>query len=707
MKDLFRWCLVALAFALLASNAQSQVTWKQTNGPFGGSVNSLFVTQSTTIYALMRNGWYVSYDHKTWARAPFTLEFGTISELRGQTPQGTLLASFIGNDSVTQGLAYSSDDGLHWDSAVGGFNSYSTNTQYYPLYSSSYGDLRQSTDDGRTWVSTGHNGGLSFRSARNTFFLYGRGYQEAYGDDRGHFIGYRWVEGNSGRSVDTGKTYSQVLSGTCWAMVEIDSLLLAFVSFGEPSFGYLPSSLSIFVSSDDGRTWTPRFPSPPFCIIVKHGRNLIGVKNNGALFQSSDIGITWDSIGASFETSSQLHCLVVDSIGRPYVALDNGFRGLENGTWQFHNAGFLSAFVGIIGCDRDHNLYALSNEQLWFTSDGDNWLNASLPPHPFSQFPISKQRYFVGCGTPSYNEHGVCPLFRSIDLGATWIETSVKAKNLVAISDDTLFAADTLSIFMSVDGGISWTKQYSFNSFLCDISVKNHVIYAAVGNDVPVYHNQFLESSDFGVSWKPSNGAGFAAGSIGDSLILQFAGSYNYHVLFPAIDSIRYLGAGDGPMANDSGGSLYMSSHQMDDVVNVFSSSSQTWQNCANNLPKDQIMAISAGPKGKVYVATANHSVWRTATADELDVATNRPSDENRINIEVIQGKIFVVISSNLSREAELNLFDERGICVRHFAAVKTDEPVQYIQLPNDLRGAYWLRLIFGERSYVRGIILY
>jgi photosystem II stability/assembly factor-like uncharacterized protein len=224
----------------------------------------------------------------------------------------------------------------------------------------------------------------------------------------------------------------------------------------------------VYLSTDNGKTWTKKFSLPFFgegAIVINPVNGYIFVTNNMWLYRSTDRGENWVRIANVLSIND----IVITPSGEIYMGTSENIH--------------------------------------YSTDNGDTWVerNKSLP---FA----SNQNYSLTLGTDStlyawsdrYEPKGV---YRSTDGGDTWLPSSnytdVYIRGLTISDDGSIFATAyyNAGVLKSTDGGVTWIQA---NTYL-GVELDNKIIYNSVTRDIFVsdlYNSWIFRSTDLGASWE-------------------------------------------------------------------------------------------------------------------------------------------------------------------------------------------------------------
>ncbi len=486
--------ILVLLFLLAGVPSESGAQWVQTNGPPGGNVAALavsegrilaagnrvigsdddgdnwvqmdsvpstpraFVVNGTNIYVINGNVSRSTDKGESWK----PLGWSSVSSLAfsGQT---LLAGKFYGGDYPSGSAGYSSDNGTHWKDLLLGnsieFYDRSTavtlvafigtkllvSTLPYTHYGSHMsnvdvpGGTYLSTDTGRSW-------NLVYGDPLNTVVTMG---DNVFGGN------------SSGLLLSSKKGWQHVNSWpsnlAVTALAAIGPNILAGTDHG-----------GIYRSTDSGITW---FPTDPKLIpqainaIAANGQSIFAATGDG-LFRSTDDGMNWRSLGITWSTGYGLAIagsnLLAVNYNNFYLSPDNGetwsymHKGLRDwvyssetwqGTWPIE---FAAMGTNLIVCTDSGLLHSPDNGLSWKTV---------MPQSVWGHLSINGEAIYLANAQQVY---------RSDDSGMTWttVDTGVGlhlSLSAIAVSGSTIVVGDVYErVFRSTDAGGSWTELSAF-----------------------------------------------------------------------------------------------------------------------------------------------------------------------------------------------------------------------------------------------------
>jgi photosystem II stability/assembly factor-like uncharacterized protein len=445
--------------------------WRQTNGPYGGTVRSFTETRSGAMFAVSFGGIFRSTNGGVeWQRMPFNLT--------NSTRYTAVTAD--SNNNIFVGAVY--------DFFIGG--------------------IYRSTDLGETWTST-----TSFPNVL-CFTISASGNM---------FAGFT---GGMLRSTDQGNSWTMVLSNGkyCGSAASVQS---AVVLAGTDS--------GIYRSTDNGLSWQVSnngLTSINVHSLISTSSNLICAGTDGGVFRSSDNGVSWASSGLFSDTISALAGALGGELfagtprGKLYHSTDNGTSwelwynfaaavlGLRatdsnniaasiygNGLHRYNASSRSWTLIGVpntpvklLSSEPQGRLYSVVNNALYFTTDrGGHWELLRPFANQISALIVSPTsgQLLLGIGNNIY---------KSNDRGMSFDSTRVDSAQVTSIAVDSsgrIYAGVFLQgIFRSTDNGLTWRFSGLGGGYVTSIVANHSGDLFATTNAWGVYR-----STDHGENW--------------------------------------------------------------------------------------------------------------------------------------------------------------------------------------------------------------
>ncbi|MFQ5640079.1 MAG: choice-of-anchor D domain-containing protein [bacterium] len=485
--------LALLMTFLLTNFVYSQpVIWEQTNGPFGGYINTFAVDSNDEIY--------------------------------------------VGTSGA--GVYRSFDDGDSWTQVIDGLTTLSINALVIGSEGQIFaggGGVFRSPDRGETWVAV--NNGLT-----NTFIkaLSVNSTGEIFAGSFG---------GGVFRSMDNGDSWVQMNNG----LTDVNIFALAINSSDSI---FAATNSGIFRSADNGDSWTQvnnDLPDISFRSLTVGPNDTVfagaygAAFSGGGVYRTENSGDSWTLVK---DNLTRVLSIVVKSSGDIFAGTESGvFRCQKSKTiWTPINNGLSDPKVQALAVNSQGDLFAgtLFGGGVFRSRDnGDTWAKANnglvnsrvtaIAVHPDGQ---------VFAGVLADIEEGFgYGMFRSSDNGDNWIEknnglTDLLVTALAINASGDIFAGTAGSVFRSLDNGDSWTE--TKNGLPSNNEVHTLAINSSGEIFVGMSGSGVYRSSDNGDSWQEKNNG--LQGQLIVSLAINssehlFAGAFADGGIFRSLDN--------------------------------------------------------------------------------------------------------------------------------------------------------------------------
>lgn len=589
MKTIFLTLFLG-ANALLRVSSQ-EITWIRTKGPLTDAyeVRHVLVTKSgIALAASDKYGLFRSLDSGlTWNR---------ITEIEGASVSALAMSDsgFVYASLPSGNLSKSSDGGLNWFRIQAKFrcNVLAVDGTNH-LYGSSYGDLKKSTDDGKTWKTIFAVDGVRSLAVREKTLVcvaWNSSTDEttlSVSSD----LGLTWTKRNPSNEVERCYLTNEgiLFVQDVWRLYRSSNLGIDYDTihtFGSKALSFAQSTSStifasqdagmIVQSNDSGKSWTRRSNAPLLhSIAVLNDQYLFGGANRSRIMRFDLRKDRWDTtqLGENRAEITGLHVtptnvLLVGSHSGHHWSSDGGYTWdnrssppLLRSFVQLNKDSLFTAGVGI-------GVYLFSGAQVRQRIVGldiDVW---DILWHP-KGFLFSTNQFW-----------GV---HRSSNYGEYWVETNLRTSSTYEIELDTggnLYATSNSIVMRSTDLGDSWEAlpAQPASSYLMPLLITRSKRIFTGYDDIHM-------SSDGGNTWNASglasirlerffelpNGIILAATTThgvlasrdsGKTWIETNAGLSQKYVTSFALDSNGYLYTG----GNDG---VYRSSHSITSVSDI------------------------------------------------------------------------------------------------------------------------------------------
>ena len=521
--------------------ASNENDWVQTNGPYGGHIDTLYATPEGILFAGTRGaGIFRSmYLGDSWTPVntglPFEPGEGLFASVFAQKG-GTLYAG-------SGGLYASTDDGDTWhhvptlQKRVSVSGVVIIGDRIY--ISMSEDGVWYSDDAGDSWIPM--NDGLENMSIREFSRI---GTTLVAGTENGAFRKKAdedsWTSINAGfveqplnmepiNSARVASGLDPVPMGLFPSGLRVDS----FTAMGDLLYIgiHTGGDDGLFRSDDEGDTWT-RITTEEMTHTVEalsaFGTTLYASTYGGGVFRSEDSGDSWTTVndGLTDRTVSALLAVSEDTV---FVGtLDGGvFRTTDGGnSWVEANTGLMGTSVSELEVVGD-KIYAGIGHRLVYSSDGgESWQPVQIPPLPISY-------HFSDLSEVGGKLYVAATRFAPGDVVGGIFQVDEERNSLIELSTDSeLYGIECMEIvgltfyvgtqgrgvFRWTQGSDSWTNLGLEGHFITALSVNGKEIYAGTPR------GEIFRSKHAGERWK------FIGSDMSNSFIsdLRWVGSTLY-----------------------------------------------------------------------------------------------------------------------------------------------------------------------------------
>jgi photosystem II stability/assembly factor-like uncharacterized protein len=665
---------------------------------------SCFAFTAGTLFAGTDSGVYRSRNYGlTWEAATNS---GLASRALGSLPPGSLIATGGRLYVLVAGTLYSStNDGDAWralDSAdrfAAHGDTIVAGTSRWPVETSgTFGTLSRSTDGGMTWRDAGP---LPRRVVKG----YSHGSPSIYFE-------------------------SQFYSFNAFAAG--GTTFLAALSYGDN-----PTIEGIFVSTDDGASWSQAISNVNYSgrisSFVARGNLQIGLESP-QLFLSADDGVHWKT--SATLPGRTIGCAMIDR-GKLFAAIDSGLvLSLDSGaSWKDVSIRLPYMFthdVQAVLASGGNLLAATLDSGLFLSSDnGASWaaVRDGLPATALiTASAVSAKQLVIADGSS---------LYRSTDNGASWSGMNSPAAftiTALAFSGSTLYAGATNfltgvqdSIFRSTDNGVTWSTfgyGYPVNSSVLSLMASGTSIFAgtgfgvyrmtggngnwgAVNSGLPFFHDGFCTAR---VSALVADGTDLFAGMDGSTWSDGGGGVYrstnnggSWDVMnngLPDVAAVIVFAVADTSLVAVVNGTPYVTIDQGAD-----------WTAMRDGLPATPIAFNTITVNGAQLVAGTTAGVWR---ADLSRLQSSVPGHPGMIDHPSLLSSPPLVAIPNPAHDAlrvvydasnaQIELYDLFG--KRVMTAHGDDTGVVKLDVGELPEGTYILRLRAGAATATQRVVI-
>ena len=465
--------LFSLFFLLTLTTSFAQ--WTPTTGIDGGLARTMDVIDGV-VWAGTKTGVIKSFDDgQSWEHTTIAPPQSVITKITHFENEIFIMVTEFTDlpGNFRMYLYRSPDSGATWEINVFPTNFSSTGSPNIfrmtdgILYCSSQAGLYQSTDNGATWALVpSFNHINSFAHDEKTILV----------------------------SKHNSTSYISSDYGSTWTFLDSLPKRQAFI---EDSLIIYQQKNSLFVSNDLGETFVEK---TGFLNVTHHEQSIFRAESgrlifiNSDIFESTDNGETWSSIGSVPWDDSQTNA--IDINGHLLLANNYGIFEIMPTEYVYRNNGFVGSNVSSLFISPNGVLYGTKESSVFIfksTDNGINWQKTNIQATPFA----IKDIVFLGDTT-------VIATRRQILMTQDTLVHSLSSNlgqmiQSVTIDNNKLYACGNgFGIVASDDFGQSWdTINHPSGSFIdpADFSIANgHFIYRI--NDGTIY-----TSTDQGANW--------------------------------------------------------------------------------------------------------------------------------------------------------------------------------------------------------------
>lgn len=600
-----RKLLAVIILSTISVASDAQVTWQQTNGPFGGSINAIAISSSDQIFAgTQPAGMFCSTDNgSSWREINQGLPNLAVAAIIIDS-SGRIYAG-VGN----QGIFRSTDNGSTWTRTANQLTGCSVsvfqiNSLGY-IFAGSDSGLFSSKDYGEHWNRM--NSSASIPGWDRVRFLTITPEDEIwYGSYTGYYV-----------SIDTGETWTRI-----WISTFNPSSLVM-----DSSGNFMGAAMTgLYKSTDRGVTWQQKNATAicPNCpLIVNSKGHLFAGGLRAGVMRSTDGGENWVSVNSG-PTDLTVNSLAEDSKGNIVAGTGAGvfFSADEGGHWTEKDDSIVATSIECMVIASNNDVYVGPSAKGIYksTNGGDTWVRVRTGLDSLLQniwtLSISPQGHIFAWDM----NRGAS---RSTDNGNSWAPIADLANvpvNAFAFKSDGYAFAGGQGIYRSSDGGEHWTGASNglvlFGTSVYSFAVElNGDVFAGTLGGV-------FRSTNNGDNWtslnsgfakwvlalalKPTTNSLFAAcGS--DGLFRSTDNGLNWQRLTNGLDS-----ASVGCLAVSSDGNICAGT--VGEGVFVSTDNGQSWAQWVDGLSSTDITALAINSSGYLFAGTSGRGVFSSTS---------------------------------------------------------------------------------------------
>jgi photosystem II stability/assembly factor-like uncharacterized protein len=613
------------------------ITWRPTNGPYGGRIFQLACTPEGAMLAGIENfGLFRSTDDgETWQQTSLTSQTVDAFAIDGG---GRLFAGVYS----ASGVFISSDDGLTWTQSNAGLNqdavvSLAITSSDHIFAGTFYNGVFRSTDGGTHWTPSRLPIVSDFYSVRSMCV------------DSSDNV-YAAVAGNGLlRSSDDGETWTQA----GFEGADIQSLICASSTeiLAAPYGG-------IYRSTDSGGSWTELFGNITRVNRIALNRaGHIFAFTDGGLVRSVDGGLTWITLEVGLHVTRFLSG-AISSKGYIYAGSDGDgvARSTDNGaTWEEVNTGLTGNSVWMLASTTGGVTVAGTDRGLYFSDDkGETWtLSEALPRPVMSVAATASGLVFAGTGTGVYRSSDGAFSWERVDKGFAW----TYIYSICADASGDLFAGTSLGqVYRSTDAGESWTQvlETGRGTYSLASSGRGEVFVGTYGLGI-------YRSTDRGRTWsQASNGV---PDGINDRIIVSIAVVRTGDILAGSADGKVLRSTDNGTswttlidtagfvrsIVEDPNGTVYAGTQH---GVYYSVSHGDSWLLADSGLGRSFVQALSFDNDGYLFAGLSYGGIYRSREHVRVEIPTSFRLMQNYPN----PFNLSTIIGFSLPRPRTVNL---------------------------------------------------
>ena len=572
------------------------ITWQQTNGPYGGTVQQIAAnTNGTDILIATIYSLYKSVDNgEYWSKLNLNWRWSYPPKIIINSKGDYLVGE---NGSIHK----STDSGNSWFEVIISTNPYLTNLSYDShnyLYATIGNNIYCSSDDGNTWLLISYDLPVTNIYSLSTTI------------DSSFFIS---TDNGLFQSTDIGHTWKN------WTQITTNLPTNNIENFVVTKQGTLFTIINgtIYSSKDFGMTWSVSYaPGGIQNNLLVDNTGKIWASFNTILYRSDDNGNNWQLI-KDFGAFNYIYSVVVNNDGNVYIGSRDGvFESSDFGnTWSdFKNNGLTATSIHDILVNKSDEIFINTEEDIFISNNNGNSYNSinakAITNNDFIFVSILDKDNNLYIGTDGlilisndkWNTWSVRGLPNSKDRPLSAV---VQEKNLIVLTQN--------KIYYSTDSGINWQIIKNFDDNYWNngkiILCKNGCILAARGTGL-------YKSNDNGQNW-------FNISPVENSYYGDFIVNRKGYFIISLNDKV-YVSRDEGTTWSSTtlnqvlhfyeipNGYIYAYSPNQ---VNYSTNDGDTWSSLKYNQDDEfQITCFSNDREGYLYAGSTGRAVFRSST---------------------------------------------------------------------------------------------
>ncbi len=500
-------------------------SWNVVNAGLANRYVTALAVNGTNVFAGTRGGGiYLSTDNgSSWAPASKGLYLDAGTTISALTVSGTTIIAACWDIG---GVYLSTNNGLKWNAVT---NTFPYNAILYSfavngknIFAASDYGLYLSTNTGVSWSNISGGQKIACRSvAVNGAYIIIMG--DSAGVFRSSNNGASWTSANSGLpegsyistfAVCDSIVYSGIWgkglfrstdNGENWNSISVE-LTCPFISSLEVNNKYIMVGTEdgVFCSTNNGTEWISTnsgFSANSDVSVITEIDSTIFAGTNGGVYKSTDDGANWVPANNGFRPYMEVFD-IIKSRTNLFAGTSAGvyLSATNNVKWAPVNSDLTDKFVYSIFVN-DSSLFASTFGGFFqCTKSGGNW-NAVKSGFPADVIVND----FISLGTTIFAGTSGKGILISTDNGVGWVAANNgfperDAVEQFAVCGTSIFAASQQSVYVSTNGGISWSAISSAlkNKMISSIASKDGNIFAGTNYGV------FLSTNN-GASWANDN----------------------------------------------------------------------------------------------------------------------------------------------------------------------------------------------------------